>query len=238
VVDQPGAGISVYTSVVTGVSLSSGGTELVLTGGTAVSTTVANGSVLVSGGTVSDTDAALYGRISVGSGGDAVDTTLALVSELVVVSGGSASNVSLTGNLSELFIGNGGTVTGTIDFAPDALGGVVASSSAYASGSFVAVDDGAGGTEIGFFGADSYLLSSGVTSHHLAIAGGGYLDITSGGTSISATLSGSAPLLTYAALVWEASGCAELIVTGPHLDTVRRHLADRAEAIAALERAA
>ncbi len=36
-----------------------------------------------------------------------------------------------------------------------------------------------------------------MTSHHLAIAGGDYLDVASGGTTISATLSGTAPLLTY-----------------------------------------
>ncbi len=69
----------------------------------------------------------------------------------------------------------------------------------YAGGQFILTSDGYQGTNIAFIGTSSHLVATGKTSSLLALQGGDVLIVHSGGTNISATLSGTGPLITYAA---------------------------------------
>jgi autotransporter passenger strand-loop-strand repeat protein len=73
----------------------------------------------------------------------------------------------------------------------------VTSSADYASGKFYLASDGFSGTNIAFLNASSHIVSSGQTSHGIAVPGDAYLRVENGGTSVAATLSGAGPFMTY-----------------------------------------
>ena len=74
----------------------------------------------------------------------------------------------------------------------------LAPAAAFASGSFALAPDGNSGTNIVFVGPSSHIIASGA-SGTFAIAGGDVLLVSSGGTSISGSLSGAGPFMTYQA---------------------------------------
>ena len=75
----------------------------------------------------------------------------------------------------------------------------LANPAAYAGGHFRIASDHNSGTTVEYINASSYVVSSGITSNNLNIVGNGVLQVLSGGTDVSATLTGAAAFVTYSA---------------------------------------
>jgi autotransporter passenger strand-loop-strand repeat protein len=153
-----------------GLTILFGGTLLVLSGGTA-SGTVDSGVEVLSGGTEIGGTVASGGVLTVSAGGTASGTSVSSGGSQVISAGGTAVSATLSGGI--LFVSNGLRFTSSAA-QQTVLSGGTASATTVGSGALARV----------FAGA--------ITVGDAIIAGG--IEILSGGSAISSTISGIGPL--------------------------------------------
>jgi autotransporter passenger strand-loop-strand repeat protein len=202
----PSSGVRVYPSVASGSTVSSGGTEYVLSSGSTLSTTVLSGGseIVFSGGTTTSTIVSSGGSENISVGGIASFTTVSSGGFLNVSSGGSAASTTAASDGTE-YIYAGGTASftqvdgGTEDVAGSSLSTTVREGDQYVFGGAVASDAtisggyqfvGTGGSAVSTTvdsGGSQQAQGGGRTSFTI-INSGGFEAVAAGATAVSTTI--------------------------------------------------